>query len=173
MATKRDYYEILGVPKTATPDEIKKSHRKLVRKFHPDVNKDAGASDKFKEVQEAYDILSDPEKRKRYDQFGHAGDRRNIRQRRQQADVIADVPILGQGDAETLGARQPDRLDRLADEGNLGFERRDRHALLAKNRRQHLVGGILAVDQNPVTVEQDEIGRGHRRTTPASASTPG
>lgn len=69
----RDYYEILGVSRTATSDEIRKAHRKLARKFHPDVNKATDASSKFAEVQEAYDVLSDAEKRKRYDQFGHAG----------------------------------------------------------------------------------------------------
>src|SRR4051812_21035409 len=71
---KRDYYEILGVPRTASADEIKKAHRKLVRKYHPDVNKgNATSTEQFKEVQEAYDVLSDPAKRKNYDQFGHAG----------------------------------------------------------------------------------------------------
>lgn len=70
----RDYYEILGIPKTATADEIKKAHRKLVRKYHPDVNKNsASATEKFKEAQEAYDVLSDTQKRQNYDQFGHAG----------------------------------------------------------------------------------------------------
>jgi DnaJ-class molecular chaperone len=70
----RDYYEILGVPRTASADEIKKAHRKLVRKFHPDVNKsNANATEKFKEVQTAYDVLSDATKRANYDQFGHAG----------------------------------------------------------------------------------------------------
>ncbi len=70
----RDYYEVLGVPRTAAADEIKKAHRKLVRKYHPDVNKDnATATEKFKEAQEAYDVLSDEAKRKNYDQFGHAG----------------------------------------------------------------------------------------------------
>ena len=60
---KRDYYEILGIPKTATPDEIKKAHRKLVRQYHPDVNKNNKQSEeKFKEVQEAYDVLSDTTK---------------------------------------------------------------------------------------------------------------
>src|SRR3954470_24294453 len=71
---KRDFYEVLGVPKTASADEIKRAHRKLVRQYHPDVNKNnKQAEEKFKEVQEAYDVLSDQEKRSNYDQFGHAG----------------------------------------------------------------------------------------------------
>jgi DnaJ-class molecular chaperone len=71
---KRDYYEVLGVSKTASADEIKRAHRKLVRQYHPDVNKEnKGAEEKFKEVQEAYDVLSDADKRAKYDQFGHAG----------------------------------------------------------------------------------------------------
>jgi DnaJ-class molecular chaperone len=71
---KRDYYEILGVKRDASADDIKKAHRRLVRKYHPDVNKDnKQAEEHFKEVQEAYDVLSDPGKRRNYDQFGHAG----------------------------------------------------------------------------------------------------
>ncbi|MCC6424982.1 MAG: DnaJ domain-containing protein [Phycisphaerales bacterium] len=71
---KRDFYDILGISKTATPDEIKRAHRKLVRQYHPDVNKNnPAATEKFKEVQEAYDVLSDEPKRRNYDQFGHAG----------------------------------------------------------------------------------------------------
>ncbi len=69
----RDYYEILGVPRSASDEDIRKAHRRLARKFHPDVNKSADAPAKFAESQEAYDVLSDAEKRKRYDQFGHAG----------------------------------------------------------------------------------------------------
>ena len=74
MAEKRDYYEVLGVAKTATADEIKSAYRKLAMKYHPDRNPgDKAAEEKFKEAAEAYDILHDPEKRQRYDQFGHAG----------------------------------------------------------------------------------------------------
>ena len=73
MAEKRDYYEVLGVSKNATDDELKKAYRKLAKKYHPDANPgDESAAEKFKEASEAYSVLSDAEKRKRYDQFGHA-----------------------------------------------------------------------------------------------------
>ncbi len=70
---KRDYYEVLGVPKNADDNEIKKAFRNLARQLHPDVNKNADAVEKFKEINEAYQILSEPQKRAAYDQFGHAG----------------------------------------------------------------------------------------------------
>ena len=68
-----DYYEILGVSRTADKDELKRAYRRLARKFHPDVNKDPGAEDRFKEINKAYEVLSEPEMRARYDQFGEAG----------------------------------------------------------------------------------------------------
>ncbi len=71
-SNKRDYYEVLGVSKNASQDEIKSAFRKLAKKYHPDVNKEEGAEAKFKEIGEAYAVLSDEQKRKQYDQFGHA-----------------------------------------------------------------------------------------------------
>jgi molecular chaperone DnaJ len=69
--SKRDYYEVLGLDKNASGDEVKKAYRKLARQYHPDVNKEADAETKFKEVKDAYETLSDPQKKAHYDQFGH------------------------------------------------------------------------------------------------------
>jgi curved DNA-binding protein len=76
MAERRDFYEILGVPRDAPVDEIQRAYRKLARTYHPDMNKDPAAEGKFKEIAEAYDVLSDPITRKKYDAFGH--DFRNV-----------------------------------------------------------------------------------------------
>ena len=73
MANKRDYYEVLGIEKSADQDTIKKAYRTLAKKYHPDINKSPDAVDKFKEVQEAYEILSDENKKSLYDRYGHAG----------------------------------------------------------------------------------------------------
>lgn len=70
--SKRDYYEVLGVPKTASKEEIRKAYRKLSKQYHPDLNKEEGAEEKFKEVTEAFEVLSDENKRASYDQYGHA-----------------------------------------------------------------------------------------------------
>ena len=82
MATKRDYYETLGVPKNASEEEIKKAYRKLAMKHHPDRNQGDASKDaeaKFKDAKEAYEMLSDPQKRAAYDQYGHAGVDPNMR----------------------------------------------------------------------------------------------
>ncbi len=68
----KDYYQTLGVAKTSSQDEIQKAYKKLARKFHPDVNREAGAEDRFKEIGEAYEVLKDPEKREKYDRYGSA-----------------------------------------------------------------------------------------------------
>jgi len=76
--TKRDYYEVLGLERTATMPDVKKAYRKLALKYHPDKNKEPGAEDQFKEVSEAYSVLSDEQKRAKYDQYGHAATDQNF-----------------------------------------------------------------------------------------------
>src|SRR5947209_20429167 len=74
MATnKRDYYEVLGVSRSASEDELKKAFRRLAKQYHPDTNKEQGAGARFIEINEAYEVLSDPQKRATYDRYGHAG----------------------------------------------------------------------------------------------------
>ncbi|HAE59171.1 MAG TPA: molecular chaperone DnaJ [Anaerolineae bacterium] len=73
MASNRDYYEVLGVSRQASPEELKSAFRKLARQYHPDVSKEPDAEDRFKEINEAYGVLSDSEKRARYDRYGHSG----------------------------------------------------------------------------------------------------
>jgi len=68
---RRDFYEVLGVGRDASAEDLQRAYRKLARTYHPDVNKEPGGEDRFKEVSEAYDVLSDPELRRRYDAFGH------------------------------------------------------------------------------------------------------
>src|SRR5512141_1196634 len=72
MAGKQDYYEVLGISRDAGQDEIKKAFRKLARQYHPDVNKEPAAEARFKEINEAYEVLSDDQKRAAYDRYGHA-----------------------------------------------------------------------------------------------------
>src|SRR5512132_3994489 len=73
MPTTRDYYEILGVPRQATVDDIRAAFRRLAKQYHPDVNRETGAEERFKEINEAYAVLSDDQKRAAYDRYGHAG----------------------------------------------------------------------------------------------------
>lgn len=107
MADKRDYYEVLGVDRNASKDEIKAAYRKLAMQHHPDRNKSPDAEEKFKEISEAYAVLSDDEKRSYYDQFGHAG----IDGRYTREDIFRDVDFgdifrdLGFGDFDSIFRR--------------------------------------------------------------------
>lgn len=121
MSEKRDYYEVLGIPKTASDDEIKKAFRRLARQYHPDVNKDdPNAEKKFKEVNEAYEVLSDPQKRAAYDHYGHAGTDPNFGQGFGGAGGFGDFGFDGVGDIFDMffgggGRRQRNGPERGAD----------------------------------------------------------
>lgn len=109
MSTKRDYYEIIGVDRKASADDIKSAYRKLAMQYHPDKNKSPDAEEKFKEMSEAYAVLSDQTKRQQYDQFGHLG----IDQRYSQSDIFRgvnfedifrDLGMGGQGFGNDIGS---------------------------------------------------------------------
>src|SRR3954467_10987579 len=104
----RDYYQIMGVARTATADEIKKSYRRLARKFHPDVSKEKNAEQKFKELQEAYEVLKDPEKRAAYDQLG--SDWKSGQQFRPPPDWGSGFEFRG-GPRQRTGARSGARAE--------------------------------------------------------------
>ncbi len=87
MPDKKDYYEVLGVSKDVSEKDLKAAYRKLAMKHHPDRSDDPGAEEKFKELSEAYAVLSDPDKRQKYDQFGHAG----INSQYSQEDLFRNV----------------------------------------------------------------------------------
>ncbi len=109
---KRDYYDILGVPKNASDDDIKKAYRKLAMKHHPDRNqgdKTATAEDKFKEAKEAYEMLSDPQKKQAYDQFGHAGVDPNMRGGPGQEGFGGFAEAFGDIFGDIFGGQQPQR----------------------------------------------------------------
>jgi curved DNA-binding protein len=96
----RDYYEVLGVPRDATADQIQQAYRTLARKYHPDVNKDPGAEDRFKELNDAYHVLSDPDTRKRYDRFGE-----DFRRIPEDFDERVGAGVGGFGGAGPAGTR--------------------------------------------------------------------
>src|SRR6476646_10054290 len=99
MTSKRDYYEVLGVQKNANKEEVKNAYRKLALQYHPDRNKSHNAEEKFKEISEAYAVLSDEEKRKRYDTYGHVGAEEVFRGSEANfAEIFKDMGFGGVGD---------------------------------------------------------------------------
>lgn len=169
--TYKDYYKTLGVSKTATQDEIHRSYRKLARKYHPDLNKGAGSEDKFKEVNEAYEVLKDPEKRQKYDQVGRQW---------QQGDFFQGAP--GADDAFSFGQRPGERQEGFfwssGDEGFSDFF----EALFGKGFR-HSPGGARAeqsfsmkrqgADHEAVlAISLEEAFRGGRKTITLQSVSP-
>ncbi len=122
--TKQDYYEILGINKNASKSEVKKAYRKLALKYHPDKNKSKDAEEKFKEISEAYAVLYDDEKRKLYDQYGHAG----IDQQFSREDIFrgADFSDIFRGMGFDFGFGGMEDIFERFFGGNRGFNRRQR-----------------------------------------------
>ena len=94
MSNKRDYYDVLGISKGASKEDIKNIYRKLALQYHPDRNKSSGAEEKFKEISEAYAVLSDDEKRKRYDTYGHVGLKRYLEVQKQTSMKYSRISVL-------------------------------------------------------------------------------
>jgi len=160
MTMPRDYYEVLGVKRDASADDLRRAHRKLARQWHPDVNKTPEAAAKFAEAQEAYDILSDADKRARYDRFGHAGLQGG-------ADAAASDQPFGSG----FGGFDPSQIDpEMFDQifggmgGGMGGGRtrgrprgpsqgQDRHAETTVPFQVSILGGRHGVNNGQRTVD--------------------
>jgi curved DNA-binding protein len=161
MATRRDFYEVLGVSRDAAPDDIQRAYRKLARTYHPDINKSPDAEERFKEVSEAYDVLSDQEQRRRYDAYGH-----DFRQ------VPEGVDPQTWARARTSGSRSGGRTRPPPPTGNEWFTSSSAEDIdfeeifgdLFGNARRGW-GQTAGADQEAeITITVDEAYRGSRRT---------
>jgi curved DNA-binding protein len=166
---RRDFYEVLGVSRDASPDEIQRAYRKLARAYHPDVNKDPEAEERFKDVSEAYDVLSDPENRKRYDAFGH--DFRHVPEGVDPATWARTQAGPSAGARRGRG-RPSSGFDGGVDFGAEGFDAEDLFRDLFGSSRRAGWGSIAGADQETeVTISFDEAFRGGKRSI--SISGPG
>jgi curved DNA-binding protein len=158
MADRRDFYEVLGVGRDAKPDEIQRAYRKLARTYHPDVNKDPAAEERFKEISEAYDVLSDPETRKRYDAFGPDF-------RRVPDDV--DPAAYARGNARGPRGTAQTGTFYTSDFGDLDidFDIDDLFGSVFRARTRRQPGTIAGADQEAeLTLTLDDAYRGGRRS---------
>ena len=152
MATKRDYYEVLSVSRNASKDEIKSAYRKLALKYHPDRNKSSEAEEKFKEISEAYAVLSDQEKRKRYDTYGHVGTEEVFRGSEDNfAEIFKDMGFGGVGDIfEQIFGRM----------GGGGRNRNDPFGFSSRNNDRRIRGRDLLYE---VDMTLEDVLKGHKQ----------
>ncbi len=158
---RRDFYEVLGVGRDASPDEIQRAYRRLARTYHPDMNKDPEAEERFKDVSEAYDVLSDPDDRKRYDMFGH--DFRHVPDGVDPATWAQGRSSAGRRAREghSPGFNRGGRVDFGAD----GFDPEDLFRDLFGSARRPGWGSIAGADQETeLAISFDEAFRGGKRT---------
>lgn len=159
MADPRDFYEVLGVPRGASQEDVQRAYRQLARQHHPDVNKDPGAEDRFKEIAEAYDVLSDPDTRRRYDAFGH-------RFRQVPEGVDPDTWAAGRGTGRRPsgagGGRQRVWTSGFGSDTGEGFDAEDLFEDLFGRRGWGTVAGADQEVELELTVE--EAYRGGRRS---------
>ncbi|MCX4978204.1 J domain-containing protein [Streptomyces sp. NBC_00620] len=153
----RDFYEVLGVPRTADRDEIQRAYRTLARRYHPDVNKDPQAEERFKEINEAFSVLSDPEQRARYDRFGE--DFRKVPE--DWEERVAAGAGAGSGFRWTAGGDPRARYSTAGFEGE-GIDVEDLFGSLFGGAGRMRVPGADQEAELPLTVE--EAYRGGRRT---------
>jgi curved DNA-binding protein len=158
---RRDFYEVLGVGRDASPEEIQRAYRRLARTYHPDMNKDPEAEERFKDVSEAYDILSDPDERKRYDMFGP--DFRHVPDGLDPSTWAQSRASAGRRDngSRSRGFNRAGGVDFGAD----GFDPGDLFGDLFGSARRSGWGSIAGADQETeITISFDEAFRGAKRS---------